>query len=107
MTGPSPQQPPEQDVRRRRVFYIPGYDPFPPRRYREMYRRDGALQARISGYALDLEARQTGTGSYGWSVNTDIGGQRTEAHVTVLVWSDLVQASMRHCFLNWPQAKSP
>ena len=82
-------------MRRRRVFYIPGYDPFPPRRYREMYRRDGTLQARISGYALDLAARQTGTGGYGWSVNTDIGGQRTETLVTVLVWSDLVQASMR------------
>ena len=25
-------------VRNRRVFYIPGHDPFPPRRYRELYR---------------------------------------------------------------------
>ncbi len=24
--------------RRRRVFYIPGYDPIHPRRYRELYR---------------------------------------------------------------------
>ena len=29
---------------RRRVFYIPGYDPFHPRRYRELYRKEGADQ---------------------------------------------------------------
>jgi len=29
-------------VRRRRVFYIPGYDPIHPRRYRELYRKEGA-----------------------------------------------------------------
>ena len=32
-------------VRKRRVFYVPGYDPFPPRRYREFYRKEGAAQA--------------------------------------------------------------
>ena len=41
-------------VRRRRVFYIPGYDPFPPRRYRELYRREGAAQAAVSGYEIAL-----------------------------------------------------
>lgn len=39
---------------RRRILYIPGYDPIPPRRYRELYRREGAEQARISGYRLEL-----------------------------------------------------
>ena len=31
-----------REVRRRRVFYIPGYDPIHPRRYRELYRKEGA-----------------------------------------------------------------
>ena len=35
----------DRTVARRRVFYIPGYDPFHPRRYRELYRREGAEQA--------------------------------------------------------------
>ncbi len=43
-------------VRRRKVFYIPGYDPFPPRRYRELYRKEGAAQAAISNYKIDLVA---------------------------------------------------
>jgi len=82
-------------VRRRRVFYVPGYDPFPPRRYREFYRKEGTAQAAISGYALDLQAEAPGTGGYVWRVGTVIGGEASEARVKVLVWSDLVQASMR------------
>jgi hypothetical protein len=79
-------------VRRRRVFYIPGYDPFPPRRYRELYRREGQVQARLSGYRLQVLPR-AGAG-YGWHVATQIDAQRTEAEVEVLVWADLVRASM-------------
>ena len=32
-------------VRRRRVIYVPGYDPFHARRYRELYRREAEAQA--------------------------------------------------------------
>ena len=78
---------------RRRVFYIPGYDPFPPRRYRELYRREGEAQAAISGYELALTPHQTG-GPYGWRVNACIDGKQTVADVEVLVWTDLVRGSM-------------
>ncbi|MCA2010678.1 hypothetical protein LCM17_04215 [Cereibacter sphaeroides] len=81
-------------VRRRRVFYVPGYDPFPPRRYREFYRKEGAAQAEISGYDFAMKA-ETGSGHYVWRVETEIGGEASEARVQVLVWSDLVQDSMR------------
>ena len=37
---------------RRKVLYIPGFDPFPPRRYRELFRRESAMQADISGYRI-------------------------------------------------------
>lgn len=78
---------------RRRVFYVPGYDPFPPRRYRELYRREGAAQASLSGYRLRLTAGRD-EGAYGWNVDTDIAGRRTEAVISVLVWSDIVKSSM-------------
>ena len=29
-------------IERRKFFYIPGYDPIHPRRYRELYRSEGA-----------------------------------------------------------------
>ncbi|MGL4321406.1 MAG: hypothetical protein ACRCS3_11140 [Paracoccaceae bacterium] len=78
---------------RRRVFYIPGYDPFHPRRYRELYRKEGAAQAAISGYDLALKPKKAG-GPYGWHVNGRIGGQAAEVDMEVLVWSDLVRTSM-------------
>lgn len=77
---------------RRHVLYIPGYDPFPPRRYRELYRTEGAVQAAISGYELSLSPRTGET--YGWLVQARIDGRDIEAEVEVLVWSDLVKASM-------------
>jgi len=57
----------EQTVRTRRVFYIPGYDPIHPRRYRELYRKEGSAQAQISDYQIALSPK-TGGGNYGWNV---------------------------------------
>lgn len=79
-------------VFRRHVLYIPGYDPFPPRRYRELYRTEGAAQAAISGYRLAIQPRAGET--YGWRVMSEIEGRAVEAEVEVLVWSDLVKGSM-------------
>ncbi|RDW13322.1 hypothetical protein [Paracoccus thiocyanatus] len=78
---------------RRRVLYIPGYDPIPPRRYRELYRREGAEQARISGYGLSFGPRRDRMG-FGWGVAGDFDGTATQAEFEVLVWADIVQGSM-------------
>jgi len=83
-------------VARRRVFYIPGYDPIPPRRYRELYRREGAAQAEISGYEIDLKAKQSKVGPYGWHVQATIDNAEVIADVEVLVWSDIVRDSMEN-----------
>ncbi len=80
-------------VFRRKVFYVPGYDPFPPRRYRELYRSEGADQAALSGYELTLRARAPDSPGYGWSV-TSVMERPAEAEIEVLVWSDLVRSSM-------------
>ncbi len=80
-------------VRRRRVFYIPGYDPIHPRRYRELYRKEGAEQARISGYDLALTPQRR-PGPYGWHVAARMDGQDIETDFEVLVWSDIVRDSM-------------
>lgn len=82
-----------QQVKRRRVFYIPGYDPIHPRRYRELYRKEGALQAEISGYDIGLSPKSGGD-SYGWHVQGDIDGAQVHAEFDVLVWSDIVRDSM-------------
>lgn len=78
---------------RRRVLYIPGFDPIPPRRYRELYKREGADQAGISGYQLEFGSRRDRKG-FGWGVSGNFDGTRTEAEIEVLVWADIVQGSM-------------
>ena len=83
-----------QDKRRRRVFYIPGYDPIHPRRYRELYRKEGRDQAAITGYDLTLSPGKGDGGRYGWHVETLVDGARTDTDVEVLVWSDIVRDSM-------------
>ncbi len=79
-------------VARRRVFYIPGYDPIHPRRYRELYRKEGAAQAALSGYEIALSPRAGDR--YGWDVAARIEGREVAAAVEVLVWSDIVRGSM-------------
>jgi hypothetical protein len=76
---------------RRKVFYIPGYDPFPARRYRELYRRESDRQAEISGYEIGMFP---GERSDTWRVASMIDGRVTESEVEVLGWSDIVQESM-------------
>ena len=78
---------------RRKVFYLPGYDPFPPRRYRELYRAEGAAQARISNYDLVMSSK-TGKGPYGWTATAQIDGMGAKADFEVLIWSDIVKSSM-------------
>ena len=86
-------------VRRRKVFYVPGYDPFHPRRYRELYRKEGAAQAAISDYTLTLSPLQGGEG-YAWHASIETADAHTDAEVEVLVWSDIVNASMGTSILS-------
>ncbi|WP_170586580.1 hypothetical protein [Ruegeria arenilitoris] len=86
-------QVPQSGVQRRRVFYIPGYDPIHPRRYRELYRTEGRAQSGISGYHLEVSAK-TGDGPYGWHVRSEQDGAEVHTDVEVLVWSDIVRDSM-------------
>ena len=80
-------------VRRRKVFYIPGYDPIHPRRYRELYRKEGAAQAEISGYEVTVSAAPKGK-TYGWRVQSRIADTSVHTQIDVLVWSDIVRGSM-------------
>lgn len=85
-----------QSVRRRHVFYVPGYDPMPPRRYRELYRTEGGKQAAISDYELSIEGATGQAEKYHWNVNTDVNGAETDTRIELLLWNDIVFDSMRN-----------
>ncbi|QHQ34589.1 hypothetical protein [Algicella marina] len=94
-----------QEVRRRHVFYVPGFDPMGARRYRELYRTHSARQAEISGYEIAVSAAPKQAGNYAWSVSSEIEGQKTETIVEFLEWSDLVRQTMNrntlHALWTW------
>ncbi len=89
------------EMRMRRVFYIPGYDPIHPRRYRELYRKEAAMQAEISGYEISLKPQSPAESKtcktrrpYGWQVHAELDGCQVQTEFSVLVWSDIVRDSM-------------
>ena len=86
-------------VTKRRVFYIPGYDPIHPRRYRELYRTESKAQAQISGYDIGQSPKASGDGPYGLHGDATIDGQAVAADIDVLLWSDIVRDSMETSIL--------
>jgi len=86
-------------VRKRKVFYIPGYDPFGPRRYRELYRVEAKRQCEISGHKIDMQGRKNGSDNYGWDVQAEIDGVKTQSSFDFLLWSDVVQDSQSRTIL--------
>lgn len=78
-------------MRRRLCLFIPGFDPQPARRYREIMRREGPKQAEISGYDLTLSGSDIPNA---WILNWSDGAEGCETTVQVLGWSDLVHGSL-------------
>ena len=83
-------------VRTRKVFYVSGFDPLGPRRYRELYRREGPDQAAISGYELSITGQQRGeNGNYRWKARHRTEATQTETEFEFLGWDDIVRHSFR------------
>lgn len=80
-------------VARRHVLYIPGFDPVPPRAYRERYRREAALQAEISGYQIENGKAPKGAW-FGWHVDATVEGAEVSTDLEVLYWADIVRKGM-------------
>ena len=82
-----------EDVTRRVIFYVPGFDPFPFRRYRELYRAEAQRQAALVGYQIYQLPPNPALGA-DWVVDSVFEGHRTFAAFVVLGWSDLVKQAM-------------
>ena len=76
------------------MFYIPGYDPIHPRRYRELYRKEGAAQAAISGYDRSRSRPSRAAAPTAGASRAGSTGPDCVADVEVLTWSDIVRTSM-------------
>lgn len=88
--------PGDQDVARRKVFYVSGFDPLGPRRYRELYRKEGPEQGTISQYDLTVSRLpRSETGNYRWRAGYAAGLTMSEAEFEFLGWDDIVRHSIR------------
>lgn len=84
-------------VRRRILFYLPGYDPEANRRYRTLFVRELRRYAKRFGIALPDISRATLSENgqvQTWSVTAGNVGQETQTTYEVLLWDDLVRRDM-------------
>jgi hypothetical protein len=94
MTKPALQPP----VRRRRVYYISGFDPRGARFYHQLYRTEAELQQAINGASYQVGRREkTGEYTAAWDIvsRSDGDAAETETRYSFLGWDDLIRA-------NWP-----
>lgn len=84
-------------VRRRILFYLPGYDPDAGRRYRTLFVRElrryakrfGIAQPQLSRASLSEDGQvQT------WTIKAGDAAEETETTYEVLLWDDLVRRDM-------------
>lgn len=88
--------PSDQTVLRRRVYYLSGFDPRGARFYHQIYRDEARKQALVNGIKLDVGSRKkVGEHAVMWSVQSQQNDQTTTTDYTFLVWDDLVRA-------HWP-----
>ena len=90
--------PPGEPVRRRQVFYLPGYDPDATRRYRSLFVREFTRYAKrfaIARKAVSpLVAAPDGL-SQTWTVEVETPDWSTTTLYEVLLWDDLVNEDSR------------
>ena len=82
----------DDTVSTRRVFYIPGFDPHPPQRYRKLYEAEAPKQADLSGYRISVSPTK-GTPN-AWEASSKIEGREAQAQIEVLEWTDIVRETM-------------
>ena len=85
-------------VRRRKLFYVAGFDPASPKKYHRMFKAESALQGALTGARYQVgELEPRGEVMSGWSVQAEYpDGSRVEVDYGFLHWFDLVRVA-------WPK----
>lgn len=91
-----------QTVRRRRVYFIPGFDPRGPRRIFSLYREESQKQARISDYEIDVTRMKYERGAHAahWRAEMRADGRDSEVEFVMLRWEDIATRWMRRSLLS-------
>lgn len=80
-------------VRRRRVYYLSGFDPRGASFYHRLYRDEAGKQAALHGASIVVGPRSREQGRVSrWRVQADWDGHRVETDYQFLGWDDIVRA---------------
>ena len=86
------------EIRRRRVYYLPGFDTRSARHYHGLYQTEALRQQAVNGWRYEVGPLEPGPGnSRRWTVHAQSGGTEVHTVYTFLQWNDLVR-------VHWPQA---
>src|SRR5262249_44800974 len=85
-------------VRRRRLYYVAGFDPASPKKYHRLYREQSALQGALPGARYQVgELAQIDPITSGWSVAAEhADGAKVEVDYRFLHWFEGVRQA-------WPK----
>jgi hypothetical protein len=91
-----------QTVRRRRVYFVPGFDPRGPRRIFSLYREESQKQAAISGYEIDVTRMKYERGAHAahWRAEMRADDRESEVEFIMLRWEDIATRWMRRSLLS-------
>jgi hypothetical protein len=79
-------------VHRRHVYFLSGFDPKGASYYHSLYRTQAGLQSAVSGYQLEVNARQRDhDGTSRWSARFQENDQQCETTIEFARWDDIVR----------------
>jgi pimeloyl-ACP methyl ester carboxylesterase len=93
MIGEAPPQPNDTPrVKRRHVFYLPGFDPKGAARYYRLYRENAPRQAAVSGYDISVGPRSVVDRLVTrWVIDFEEQGSKVATTYDVLRWDDIMR----------------
>lgn len=87
-------------VRRRRVFYLTGYDPRRPVIYRDLFARELSKAAVLRSYSAQAGALdESDPVAPNFTMAADADGRPVESAVSILRWDDLIRPAYRSSVL--------
>jgi hypothetical protein len=96
MEHPSDPPRPDSVIRRRRVFFLPGFDPRGPVHYHQTYRDEAARQSQTdraadgSVYTVS-DALPEGADCMGWTVQATVGDVHVHTRYSYLGWDSMAR----------------
>ena len=83
-------------VKRRRVFFISGFDPKGPAHYQAVYDQESQKQAALGGYKIEVEpAKRRGKIATIWEITAQFDGRSVQTQYEFLRWDDIMRKHMQ------------